>query len=147
MRNSNQLSILRDAAAALVLSAALMLVAGAFSFAESAQPGAPAVAVPDEAATVTTRDPVDLAKYLRWGYSAIGPANVVSVDSMTLTLKGALKDTEIDLKNKTLSVMNENKTVVSLTVLKKGSKIYVFRKGDRVVIRLLPEEEEKEADE
>jgi len=135
------------AAAVLVSVAALMLVAGAFSFAESAEPGAPAVAAPDEAATVTTRDPVDLAWYLRSGYSAIGPSNVVSVDSMTLTLKGALKDTEIDLKNKTVSAMNENGTVVSLTVLKKGSQIYVFRKDDRVVIRLLPEDKEKESDE
>jgi len=74
-------------------------------------------------------------------YSIVGPINVASVSSRDIVLRTAAKNLGIDLTGKNVVVIDENSNPLTLSAVQKGTRVYVCRKGNNVVVVVLPDSE------
>jgi hypothetical protein len=122
---------------------ALILALGlSFAMATGSAFGAEPASKAKAAADLRAKQKKAAAK--RW--STVGPMSVASRYSSALFLYSGIGNIKIDLKGKKVTVKNADSEEVSLDSVVQGSRVYVRRKGDRVIIYLLkkPEPSEKE---
>ncbi len=78
----------------------------------------------------------EVVMYVGAGYSAIGPSKISSVRPGVVNLVG-IKEYPIDLANKQVTAKDAGGNTVSVSSLRAGDTVYVFRKGDKVIFRVI----------
>ena len=68
----------------------------------------------------------------------MGPINVSSVSSQDIVLYTGAKDLGIDLTGKNVVVIDQNSRPLTLSAVQKGTRVYVCRKDNNVVVVVLP---------
>jgi hypothetical protein len=87
-----------------------------------------------QAATSTTSA---ITPYVAAAYSIVGPSIVTSVTTKSITLSAGQTSLGIDLTGKNVVVIDQNSKALTLSALRKGTRVYVCRKGNDVVIVVL----------
>lgn len=85
--------------------------------------------------TTSTTSPI--TPYVAAAYSIVGPTTVTSVAPKSITLSAGQIDLGIDLTGKNVVVIDQNSKALTLTAVKKGTRVYVCRKGNNVVVVVL----------
>jgi hypothetical protein len=131
--------------AGLVCFLAIPLLAGSSTWAASpAGPtmlaqAAPAKGAPTQGTTEAPTEPQSpISPYVAQAYSIVGPINVSSVSSQGIVLYTGAKDLGIDLTGKKVVVMDQNSRPLTLSAVQKGTRVYVCRKDNNVVVVVLP---------
>lgn len=86
-------------------------------------------------------DAFDVNLYIAKGYAPIGPVQVDSISSNTLVLYTQPKKTSVNLKGRTVSVMDQSNKPLTLASVTKGTWAYVLQKTKEVIIVVLPAKE------
>ncbi|AFM26501.1 hypothetical protein [Desulfomonile tiedjei] len=87
-----------------------------------------------------------LTLLLKHGYSIEGPVQVSKVGPSSLTIfTGKAQNVEILLAEKRVTIKNSENKDMTLSEIKQFSKVYICRKGDEVVILVLPNKESRNA--
>jgi hypothetical protein len=80
------------------------------------------------------------------GFSIEGPIQVTKVGPSSISVfVGKGKDIEIGLSGKQVSIKNSENKNTLLSDIKPLDKVYICRKGNEVIILVLPKREEKDA--
>jgi hypothetical protein len=133
--------------AGLVCFLAIPLLAGSSAWAASpagtttsaqATPGKAPVPQDKVMGVAPKSTPSAITPYVGQAYSIVGPINVSTVSRESITLYTGDKDLGIDLTGKNVVVMDQNSRPLSLSAVKKGSRVYVCRKANNVVVVVLP---------
>jgi hypothetical protein len=83
--------------------------------------------------------PTPITPYVAQAYSIVGPINVFSVSSQDIVLYTGANNLGIDLTGKKVTVIDQNSRPLSLSAVQKGTKVYVCRKANNVVVVVVPE--------
>ncbi len=81
---------------------------------------------------------LDMTSYITQGYTIDGPFEVVSANSDSVTLMSSPEDIVVDCKQKNLLVKDQNANPISFDAMTSGKKAYVLRRGNQVVVFLVP---------
>jgi hypothetical protein len=81
-------------------------------------------------------DGPDFDRYRVTGYAVTGPHQVLSVSSSKILLFSSPKNIPVSLAGKKVKYMNWSREVVPSSDVSKGKKIFVVRKGKKVLIYL-----------
>jgi hypothetical protein len=82
--------------------------------------------------------PSPITPYVASGYSIVGPINVSSVSPQAINLYTGHSDLGIDLRDKKVTVIDQNYGPLALSAVQKGTRVYVCRKANNVVVMVLP---------
>lgn len=88
-----------------------------------------------------TKSPIDVTGYITNGYSAVGPITVFEVPANSLVLYRYPENLVVDLKGKKTSFLDTSGNKISKSSIKKDSRVYVFQKGNEVIVYLLEKRE------
>jgi hypothetical protein len=91
-----------------------------------------------QAPTGSQSPPSPITPYVASGYSIVGPNNVSSVSSEGIVLYTGGKDLGIDLIGKKVVMIDQNSNPLTLSAVQKGTRVYVCRKDNNVVVVVLP---------
>ncbi|AFM26573.1 hypothetical protein [Desulfomonile tiedjei] len=87
-----------------------------------------------------------LALLSKKGYGIVGPVQVIKIESNSLSLFTLKKEPDVlDLNGKQLAIKNSENKDLLLSEIQQFSKIYICRKGNEVIILVLPAKENKNA--
>ncbi|MGB6063403.1 MAG: hypothetical protein WBG50_01255 [Desulfomonilaceae bacterium] len=86
----------------------------------------------------TPSPPSPIAPYIAQAYSIVGPSYVSTVASQSITLYTGQNDLGIDLTGKNVVVIDQNSKPLTLSAVQKGTRVYVCRKANNVVVMVLP---------
>jgi hypothetical protein len=87
--------------------------------------------------TTSTTSPI--TPYVAAAYSIVGPTTVTSVEMKSITLSAGQNDLGIDLTGKNVVVIDQNSKALTLSAVRKGTRVYVCRKNNNVVVVVLPD--------
>jgi hypothetical protein len=87
--------------------------------------------------TTSTTSPI--TPYVAAAYSIVGPTTVTSVALKSITLSAGQTDLGVDLTGKNVVVIDQNSKALTLSAVKKGTRVYVCRKDNNVVVVVLPD--------
>lgn len=87
--------------------------------------------------TVSAKLNQEVTQYVAAGYSVVGPSQISSVKNDVIYLVSAVKDYPIDLANKGVKVRDLDGNTLSVSSLKPGASVYVYRKGNSVMFRVI----------
>jgi|GEM_PF-6353480 len=137
--------------AGLVCFVGIPLLAGSQAWAASpagwttlaqAAPGQAQPAQGKTKAPITSQSPpstpTPITPYVAQAYSIVGPSYVSTVSSQSITLFTGQKDLGIDLTGKSVVVIDQNSRPLTLSAVKKGTRVYVCSKANNVVVLVLP---------
>jgi hypothetical protein len=134
--------------AGLVCFVVIPLLAGSQAWAASpAGPTMLAQATPAKGASTqgTTQAPTKpqspaspITPYVASGYSIVGPIYVSSVSSQDIVLSTGANNLGIDLTGKKVTLIDQNYRPLSLSAVQKGTRVYVCRRDNNVVVIVLP---------
>jgi hypothetical protein len=82
--------------------------------------------------------PGPITPYVSQGYSITGPVYVSAISPQSIGLNKGRGNVGIDLLGKSVSVIDQNYKPLTLSAVKKGSRVYVCRKGNSVVVMVIP---------
>jgi hypothetical protein len=85
----------------------------------------------------TTSASSPITPYVAAAYSIVGPTTVTSVAPKSITLSAGQTDLGIDLTGKNVVVIDQNSKALTLSAVKKGTRVYVCCKGNNVVVVVL----------
>jgi len=91
-----------------------------------------------QAPTGPQSPPSPITPYVAQAYSIVGPINVSSVSSQDIVLYTGANNLGIDLTGKNVTVIDQNSRRLTLSAVKKGTRVYVCRKANNVVVVVLP---------
>lgn len=80
-----------------------------------------------------------ITQYVAQAYSIVGPVNVSVVTPRAITLYIGSSDLGIDLTGKNVVVIDQNSQALNLSAVQKGTRVYVCRKGNNVVVVVVPD--------
>jgi hypothetical protein len=83
--------------------------------------------------------PSPITPYVAQAYSIVGPINVSSVSSQDIVLYTGANNLGIDLTGKKVVVIDQNSRPLTLSAVQKGTRVYVCRKDNNVVVVVLPD--------
>jgi hypothetical protein len=83
--------------------------------------------------------PSPITPYVAQAYSIVGPINVYSVSARDIVLYTGANNLGIDLAGKNVTVIDQNSRSLSLSAVQKGTRVYVCRKDNNVVVVVLPD--------
>ncbi len=86
----------------------------------------------------TPAPPSPIAPYVAQAYSIVGPSYVSTVTSQSITLSTGRNDLGIDLTGKHVVVIDQASKPLTLSAVQKGTRVYVCRKANNVVVMVLP---------
>lgn len=134
--------------AALVCFLAIPLLAGSQAWAASSTGWttlAQAAPAKGGSAQATTQAPIGsqsppspITPYVAMAYSIVGPMNVSTVALQSISLYAGKADLGIDLTGKNVVVIDQNSRPLTLSAVEKGTRVYVCRKDNNVVVVVLP---------
>ena len=75
------------------------------------------------------------------GYAPVGPMLVDAINANTLVLYSQPKKISVNLKGRTVSVMDQSNNPLTLASVTKGTRVYVLQKARQVIIVVLPAKE------
>jgi hypothetical protein len=82
--------------------------------------------------------PSPITPYVAQGYSIVGPLDVVSASSSGIVVFMDGTNQSIDLTGKAVTVIDQNSRSTSLSAAVKGTRVYVCRKANNVVVVVIP---------
>jgi hypothetical protein len=128
--------------AGLVCIFAIPLIAGSSAWAApptgktGSTQGATVSPTPSQAAQSA---PSPIMPYVGQAYSIVGPINVFSVSARDIVLYTGANNLGIDLAGKNVTVIDQNSRPLALSAVQKGTRVYVCRKDNNVVVVVLPD--------
>ena len=93
---------------------------------------------PPMASQTPPSPPSPITPYVAQAYSIVGPINVSSVSSQDIVLYTGANNLGIDLTGKNVVVIDQNSRPLTLSAVQKGTRVYVCRKDNNVVVVVLP---------
>ncbi len=80
-----------------------------------------------------------ITPYVAMAYSIVGPIDVALVSTQGIVLHTGAKNLGIDFTGKNVVVLDQNSNPLTLSAVQKGTWVYVCRKGNNVVVVVLPD--------
>ncbi len=90
--------------------------------------------------------PLDMTSYVAQGYSVDGPFEVASAAPNRLVLASAPEDIVLSPGQQNMLIKDQYSTAVSVDGLVAGKWVYVLRKGNQVVVFLIPSPQSNKSD-
>ena len=80
-----------------------------------------------------------ITPYVAMAYSIVGPTHVASVSTQDIVLHMGAQNLGIDFTGKNVVVIDQNSNPLTLSAVQKGTRVYVCRKDNNVVVVVLPD--------
>ena len=80
-----------------------------------------------------------ITPYVAMAYSIVGPTHVVSVSTQDIVLHMGANNLGIDFTGKNVVVIDQNSRPLTLSAVQKGTRVYVCRKDNNIVVVVLPD--------